>query len=120
MPPEIEWQLWRQLKGAFDIHQFNMVPIIPDLDRGNQLRQYDTIEEALESAEGARVFLEPTGGKSVSDIPSGDIVLILGDTFSNNLALAGEGETYRIETGGRTVLYGTNAAAIALAIRTGQ
>lgn len=117
MPADIEWQLWRQLKGAFGIGQFNMVPVIPDFDRGNQVRQYATIEEALENAQGARVFLEPTGEKSVSEIPTGDIVLVLGDTFTSNMSLAGDGETYRINTPGKTVLYGCNAAAIALAAR---
>jgi len=120
MPAEIEWQLWRQLKGAFFIKQFNMVPVIPDFDRGNQVRQYDTIEEALENAEGERAFLEPKGHRSMAHLPLGDIVLVLGDTNKNNLALAGDDETYRIETPGRTVLYGTNAVAIALAIRSGQ
>lgn len=117
MPAEIEWQLWRQLKGAFQIDQFRMVPVIPDFDRGNQVRQFDTIEEALDGAQGKRVFLEPTGSKSVAKIPGGDVVLVLGDTFNDNLALAGKGETYRIDTPGKTVLYGCNAAAIALAAR---
>ena len=72
------------------------------------------MEEALENAQGSRVFLEPKGEKDVSEIPDGDIVLVLGDTNQDNLPLAKEGETYRIDTPGKTVLYGCNAAAIAL------
>jgi hypothetical protein len=119
MPPQIEWQLWRQIKGAFLVDRFNFVPVIPEFERG-RLFQYNTMEEALANAEGERVFLEPKGMRSARAIPGGDIVLVIGDTFNDNLALAKDSETYRIATPGRTVLYGSNAAAAALAMRRPQ
>lgn len=122
MPAQIEWQLWRQLRGAFEIKQFNMVPVIEDFDVGNQVRQYETMEEAIWNNEGAGqlVFLEPTGQNSVADIPQDDIVVITGCTILDNKAHAKPEETYRVHTPTKTVLYASNAVAIALAIRYGQ
>lgn len=119
MPPENEWQLWRQLRGAFHVNRFHMVPVIEGFQRGTVF-QYETMEEALEAATGDRAFLEPTGQNSIGDLPQGDIVLVLGNTEWDNMKLAKVEETYRINTPSRTVLYGSNAAAIALAIRYEQ
>lgn len=119
MPPEVEWQLWRQLRGAFRIDRFHMVPVVEDFVRGGVF-QFDTMEQALEATEGSRVFLEPTGQNSVGDIPGSDIVLVCGNTECDNMSLAKPEETYRINTPKKTVLYGSDAAAIALAIRYGQ
>ncbi|MGI9317648.1 MAG: hypothetical protein ACR2QW_09975 [bacterium] len=119
MPPETEWQLWRQLKGSFRVDRFHMVPVVENFRRGN-VYQYETMEEALAEAIGDRVFLEPKGGKSVADLPQGDIVLVFGNTEHSNQEFAKPDEMYRINTPSRTVLYGCNAAAIALAIRHGQ
>jgi hypothetical protein len=120
MPPTVEYQLWRQLKGAFKVQRIMYVPITPGMD-DYHLEQHATMEDALAAAgDGERVFLEPTGTKGMLDIPSGDIVLITGNTDANNLAYAEAGETYEIKSPQRTALYPTEAAAIALAIRHGQ
>lgn len=124
MQPDLEWRMWRQLRGAFAIEpadmKFIFVPRLPKMD-GYAFDQYDTMEEALTSHDMAsRVFLEPTGYNTVHDIPQGDIALILGNTHNNNMHLAHVNETYAIATPGGADLYGINAAAIALACRYGQ
>lgn len=108
--------MWRQLRGAFRIKRLVFTPVFPELP---WVEQYETMEEALASCQGQRVFLEPEGQKPVSEIPAGDIVLILGNTPMSNVAHAEPEETYKINSEPGH-LYGTNAAAIALAIRYGQ
>lgn len=119
MPAELEWRMWRQLRGAFGIDRLVFTPAAPDLLRV-AIDQYATMREALASCEGRRVFLEPRGIKTLHDLPAGDIVFVLGSTSRDNLHHAKSGEVYRIATPGGTVLYGINAAAIALAFRYGQ
>jgi len=122
MPPETEWQLWRQLRGAFKVKRFVFVPRVPEMDNYS-FDQFDTLEEALESCEGERVFLEPGGYNSMHQIPQGDIVMVFGNSAESNFSHAKVNETYQIFTEGGTNhnhLYGSNAAAIALAIRYGQ
>ena len=119
MPPKIEWHFWSQLKGAFFIDRFCFTPVEQELIP-YALDQFPTIEEALASCTGQRVFLEPTGGNSVGEIPQGDIVLVVGNTSMNNLQQSEANERYRIDTPGRTGLFGHDAVAIALAIRHGQ
>ena len=119
MPPETEWQLWRQLRGAFEIKRFHMVPVIEGFERGG-VKQFETMEEALEAAEGERAFLEPGGYNSMHELPQDDIVLVIGNTAMNNIEHANVDETFKIFSPASTHLYGSNAAAIALAIRYGQ
>ena len=118
MPTQVEWQMWRQLRGAFNIDRIIFVPVL--LDEKYHQEQYDTVAEVLATCEGSRVFLEPKGTKSVSQLPDGDIVLVVGNTNKDNLKHAEDGETYRINTPARTHLYGHDAVAIALALRFGQ
>jgi len=117
--PEYEYQLWRQLRGAFQVQRLIFVPVTAGME-AYQLEQYATMEEALAVAVGERIFLEPTGTKGMGDIPAGDIVLITGNTDTNNLAHAQASETYKIKSVASTHLYPSEAAAIALAIRHGQ
>ena len=117
MPPETEWQLWRQLR-FFGVDRFVFTPIAPELLNVN-IDQYDTLEEALATCHGERVFLELKGEKTMSELPKGDVTFILGNTPQNNLSFAKPDETYRINPKG-LCLYGTNAAAIALAYYHGQ
>jgi hypothetical protein len=122
MSPEVEWQMWRQLRGAFKVKRFVFVPCIPEMDNYS-FDQFDTMEEALASCEGERVFLEPGGYKTMHQIPQGDIVMVFGNSAKGNFDHALVNETYQIFTEGGTAhnhLYGSNAAAIALAIRYGQ
>lgn len=119
MPPAAEYQLWRQLKGAFKVQKIIFVPVVPM--EGYHLEQYDTMDEALAAAGGGdRVFLEPNGTKGMGDIPQGDIILITGSTDAHNMEYAQVNETYKIASPVRAHLYPTEAAAIALAIRYGQ
>jgi hypothetical protein len=127
--PLEEWQLWRQMKGAFGIDRFVMVPKQEGFDQISIVDQYDTMEEALESTVGERVFLEPTGTNPInclareSRLRDGDIVLVCGSTESDNIQFAAPGEMYSIHTKGEdrhNHLYAPNAAAIALAVRLGQ
>jgi hypothetical protein len=119
MPAEVEWQLWRQLRGAFKINRLIFTPVAPGME-AYHVEQFATMEEALASTNSERVFLEPTGSKGMFDIPQSDIVLITGNTNTNNLAYADDDETYSIKSVARTHLYPSEAAAIALAIRCGQ
>lgn len=117
MEPELEWRMWRQLRGAFHIDRLMFVPVIPSME-GYTFEQYDTVDEALAHAEGMRVFLEPKGQRSIFHMPKhSTITLVCGNTQQHNLGSAQLNETYRIPTPGSTDLYGINAAAIALAVR---
>ncbi len=119
MPSELEWRMWRQLRGAFGIGRFVFTPIVKELLNVN-IRQCATMEEALAMCDGHRVFLEPTGTKTLRELPTGDVVVILGNTSQHNLKYAKPDETYRIEAPRKADLYGINAAAIALAFNHGQ
>lgn len=125
MSPEVEWQLWRQLKGSYCIDNFIFTPVVESMDN-YAFMQCDNMMTALLSAgPGKRVFLEPTGHSPVSAIPSSDtdIIIVCGNSAMNNLQHARYDETYSIctEAGAtKAHLYGSNAAAIALAIRWGQ
>jgi hypothetical protein len=124
MPPQVEWQLWRQLRGAFKIDRLIFTPVLLDNDAPEtglyHVEQYDTMAEALASTMDERVFLEQTGYNPVINIPQTDIVLITGNTEQSNIEYAKVNETYSIASPQRTALYPTEAAAIALAIRYGQ
>lgn len=122
MPAETEYQIWRQLRGAFKIKKMVFVPVIESM-KNYAIDQYATMEEALEATKdaGERAFLEPSGYKGMYDLPQGDIVLILGDSGNDNMQHAQVNETYMIKAPSvRTHLYGVDAAAIALAYRYGQ
>ena len=115
MPPLVEWQLWRQLRGAFKIKRMIFTPVMPELEVGNYpIKQFATMEEALASADGERAFLEPKGCKDIDQLPQGDIVLVFGNTGNDNMKYANVNETYSIASTERTHLYPTEAAAIAL------
>lgn len=123
MPEMVEWQMWRQLKGAFAIDQLIFVPCVYKMD-GYTFEQADTIPEALSmiSERTRRIFLEPKGAYSIHELyppkrsMDTDVTFILGNTESSNLNYArNKEETVRIDTPGKTDLYGINAAAIALA-----
>lgn len=119
MPPDLERRMWKQLKGAFSIDRIVMVPIV----EGEPFDQYPTMEEALECCAGNVVFLEPGGFKSMYDLPNPqeeDVVLVIGNTQQGNMYMTVPPNAYSIRTVNKTHLYGTNAAAIALAFMVGQ
>ena len=126
MEPKLEWRMWRQLKGAFHVDRVFACPVIPSMEGYSSLAQFPSLVDALsELDEGThRCFLEPTGYRSLYDLPQGgDIALILGNTETHNMQYAQVDETYAIRTPmgpNHAHLYGINAAAIALAVRYGQ
>lgn len=103
MPRDVDRQMWRQLKGAFGVKKFVFV------------ESEDDMGAAIRESQGKRVFLEPSGQRTVNEIPQGDIVMVLGNSAMNNLAYATPEETYRIDCVSQpTHLYGICAASIAL------
>lgn len=123
MSSELEWHMWRTIKGAFSVNRFVFIPKISSM-QNYTFEQFDSMEEALESCTGKRIFLEPKGKYKLSYLTShkdDDIVLVLGNCSKNNLDLIRpEDVSIRIESNKPSHLYGTNAAAIALAYRYGQ
>lgn len=116
MAPELEWSMWRQLKGAFNIDKFIFSPVIENM-KSCPISQYDTMEEALSSCVGRLVFLEPWAKRSLSEVPQiheePDICFVLSNTSQSNQKFV-DNNDYRIRTPKNTDLYGINAAAIAL------
>lgn len=124
MPADLEWRMWRQLRGAFGIDQFIFTPVNHKME-GYTFRQADNIREAVNvlPPDTQLCYLEPGGFKSMYDLPSAqdDVALILGSTdISNMHSEVVPPDAYGIQTFGNTDLYGINAAAIALAFMAGQ
>jgi hypothetical protein len=122
MSADVEYQMWRQLRGAFKIDRIIFTPVVETVFNAEQ---YENMMTCLLMCDAGadRAFLEPTGYKGMIDLPQGDIVLIVGNTAQHNLEHAKVNETYRIATPtgqNHAHLYGINAASIALAIRYGQ
>jgi len=124
MPASTEWQLYRQLRGAFGVNDFIFVPIDPKMENYS-FRQADTVKEALAVLPDgvSKIFLEPSGYNSLHNQPDGDVAYIIGNTAQHNMEYATVAETYRIDTPtgpNSGHLYGSNALAVALALRWGQ
>lgn len=119
LDPVTEWRMWRQLRGAFNINRFAMTDVQVALS-GVDLDQYATMEDALASCTGTKVFLEPTGTHTMDDVPditTNDVVFILGNTHDGNAHLVQPGDlSVALPCANPVDLYGVNAAAIALAI----
>jgi hypothetical protein len=117
---DVELRFWGQLK-AFGIDRMIFVPVKDEYsNRG--IDQYDTIQDALDTVTGNRVFLESTGYKGMTDLPprDEDVVFILGCSPTSNACHAQVDEMYRIHEPAVTDMYPTCAAAIALAFWYGQ
>ncbi len=121
MEAELEWRIWRQIKGAFAVDRFVFVPIVSEM-LTVLVDQYDTMEEALATCKGKHCFLEQGGSDSLFEIPTfGDVTIIVGNTLADNkLSVQADDLQIEIVSAKPTSLYGFNAAAIALAIRLGQ
>lgn len=115
LPAETEWRMWRQLRGAFGIDAFNATPVVPDMT-GVNIGQFPTMQECLDASAGRRVFFEPDGPHSFTDIPAGgDLVLVFGNTLEGNKTLIRpEDLSVQIPSARPVDLYGVSAAAIAL------
>lgn len=113
--PRLEQRMYRQLKGAYaegDSANFRLI-FVPVAD-GVGGEQYSTMEEALAQATGEKVFLEGSASKLISEIPKGDVTIIVGNTEHGNSEYAQDDEMYKIPTPASVDLYGVNAVAIAL------
>jgi hypothetical protein len=115
----VEHRFWGQLK-AFGIDRLVFVPVRPEM--AQMAEQYETMEEALASTQGNRVFLESTGYKGMTDLPPRheDVVFILGCSPTSNVRHAKLDEMYRIHEPTVTDMYPTCAGSIALAYWYGQ
>lgn len=116
MPPEVEYNMWRQLRGL-GVDKFIFTPALLE-----SVVQYPTMEEALTHITGNKVFLESTGLKTMNDLPSRDedVTFILGNTSLCNKKHTTPEESYRINEPSVSSMYPTSAAAIALAFWHGQ
>jgi hypothetical protein len=116
---DVEHRFWGQLK-AFGIDRLVFVPVRPEMEQ--MAEQYETIQEALDTVQGNRVFLESTGYKGMTDLPPRheDVVFILGCSPTSNACHAQVDEMYRIHEPAVTDMYPTCAASIALAYWYGQ
>lgn len=128
LPNEYEWNLWRQIKGAFaaqpaDI-QFCFCPVSEDPAlTGVSFQQYNTMEECLSNVSGKKVFFESGGSDTISSIPTDqDVVLIFGNTPSDNLSYIGDDDLHITLAHNNTgsYMYSANAAAVVLACMHGQ
>lgn len=128
MPAALEWRMWRQLRGAFNINRFIFTPVVHDMDRVG-IVQAPSMEEALELVGGSKIFLEPTGLYDLNDADvsaiwttDSEVAVVLGNTEHSNAHLVDKhgGMGCFIKSPGDTDMYGINAAAIALAHWYGQ
>jgi len=121
MPKDTEWRMWKQLVSSYKVDKVIAVPQVPDWDCGRLCVEVNTMEEALAMVDKSTLcFLEPKGEKSITELPDGDITLVLGNTEHSNAEYAEPEQMYHISTSAgptKAHLYGTNAAAIALATR---
>jgi tRNA C32,U32 (ribose-2'-O)-methylase TrmJ len=113
-----ELRFWDQLKN-FGIDRLVFVgEIKPQVGYD----QYKTMEEALATAQGNRIFMEATGYNTLNDLPprNEDAVFIFGCTNRSNVAHMQVDQSYRIAEPMVTDMYQTCAAAVALAFWYGQ
>lgn len=114
LPHDLEWRVWRQLRGAYGVDRFCFVPAV----EGIAVDCFDDMPTAVEATRGVKVFLEPRGSQRLVDVPKGDIVLVLGSTAHSNYALADPSRgdmLVGLPTKRPTDLYGVSAGAIAIA-----
>lgn len=115
LEPKVEAFMFRQLKNAY---KFDRLVMVPRLLEGHikSVDQFDTMEEALQTTTGTKVFLEPKGHSPFSAVLlHDDLVFILGNANEGNARRAKSGDlVVRIDTPGQTDMFAVNAAAIAL------
>ena len=103
--------------NAFNVDRLVMVPHL--LPKRTNMDQFGTMQEAINSTVGKRLFFEPTGSSPLSVINDyKDVVFIFGNANTHNLKHVGSDDlTIRIDTPSKSVLFATEAGAIALAAR---
>jgi len=103
--------MYRQFRALADRYVFTPIDQGVASYTNNSIDQYETMEEALSTCKGKRIFLEPKAKKVLKKLPKGDIVIVIGNTNENNLEFSKEIERYSLNG---PQLYGVNAAAVAL------
>jgi len=113
-----ELRFWSQLKN-FGIDR---LVFVGEFRQKVGYEQFDTMVEALATAQGNRIFMEATGQKTMNDLPprDEDAVFIFGCTNRNNVPHMTVEQSYRIKEPMVTDMYQTCAAAVALAFWYGQ
>lgn len=110
-----EWNIWRQLRGAYGLNGFHVSPPMSMMNNVNVVTQYDTVAESLAGAgAGQKVFLRLGGTDSINTIPaSDDYVLIAGSTGENLAGLPEAGDwDIELDAVNATDLYGHSAMSI--------
>lgn len=114
MDASLEWSMWRQLGGAFNVDKFVFTPEIPSVT-SSKVIQAASMKEALNFATGELVFLEPWAEKDLAELPQlNNYTLVLSDTSQSNAKFCTPENSYRICTPNKTDMFGVNAASIAL------
>jgi hypothetical protein len=114
MDASLEWSMWRQLGGAFNVDKFVFTPEIPSVT-SSKVIQVASMKEALNFATGELVFLEPWAEKDLAELPQlNNYTLVLSDTSQSNAKFCTPENSYRICTPNKTDMFGVNAASIAL------
>ena len=113
-----ELRFWNQLKN-FGIDR---LVFVGEFHQKVGYEQFDTMEEALATAQGNRIFMEASGYKTVNDFPARneDVVFIFGCTNRSNVMHMQVDQSYRIAEPMVTDMYQTCAAAVTLAFWYGQ
>lgn len=115
LEPKVEAFMFRQLRSAF---QFERLVMVPENLEGHKtsVHQYATMEAALSSSPGRRVFLEPKGKHRWKDVPlDEDLVFVMGCAGTSNMKLVRDDDiVLRIDTPSMSDMFAVNAAAIIL------
>lgn len=94
----IEWRMWKQTIGAYEIRDWRMVGNVPGC---GAYQEFDRIEDAIADIdESRRVFMIPAASRTVDEIePVKDPALIFGNVSENLVRLVTPGaQSIRIPT----------------------
>ncbi len=115
MDPELEWRIWRQLKGAYGIGRFAFVPAVSHV-AGITADFYPDMPAALATCVGHKVFLRLGGTDTINAVPADDdYTIIVGSTVDDLAGLPEVGDSdVELDAINPVDLYGTCAASILL------
>lgn len=111
--PELEWRLWRQLRGAYNIGRFVLVPEVSHV-AGISADFYPDMATALATCVGHKVFLRLGGTDTINSVPTDtDYTIVVGSTVENLSGLPQAGDSdIELDAINPSDLYGVNAASI--------
>ncbi len=113
LDPGIEAFMWKQLTKAYDVDQVIFSP--KRLEQRNFPVQADSIEEAIDLAQGEPVFLIPGEGEDLTTFnhPK-DAIYIFGNAMQGNHSISKDQTQVHISTPRDMDFFAINAAAIVL------